>query len=120
MGDALQRLRAIIADVSALGTAEAILSWDQETYMPPGGAEARARHRAALARLRHELFTAPEVGELLEQLREREGTDPDPEDLDAQYIRRARIHYERSTKLPARLVQELAHVTSLAKVAWRA
>lgn len=120
MGDALQRLRAIIADVSALGTAEAILSWDQETYMPPGGAEARARHRAALARLRHELFTSPEVGELLEQLREREGTDPDPEDLDAQYIRRARIHYERSTKLPARLVQELAHATSLAKDAWRA
>lgn len=87
--------------------------------MPPGGAPARARHRAALARLGHELFTAPRVGELLARLQEREGEAPDPDDLDAQYVRRARIHYERAVKLPPRLVEELAHATSLAKDAWR-
>ncbi|HEY8418772.1 MAG TPA: carboxypeptidase M32 [Limnochordales bacterium] len=120
MGDALKELREIIADVAALRAANAVLGWDQETYMPRGGAEARARHRAALARMSHERLTAPRVGELLEALREREGTDPDPEDLDAQFVRRTRIKYERARKLPPRLVQELSHATSLAENAWRA
>ena len=119
MGDALKELRAIIADVAALQAADAILGWDQETYMPPGGAEARARHRSALARMSHERFASPRVGELLEALREREGSQPDPEDLDAQLVRRTRILYERVRKLPPRLVEELARAASLAMDAWR-
>ncbi|HLT59203.1 MAG: carboxypeptidase M32 [Limnochordales bacterium] len=119
MGDALRELREIIADVAALRAADAVLGWDQETYMPAGGAAARARHRAALARMAHERFTAPRVGELLDALRDREGNAPDLEDLDAQLVRRTRILYERARRLPPNLVQELAHASALAVDAWR-
>ena len=43
-----------------------ILQWDQNTYMPPGGAESRAAQMAVLRRLRHQLLTSDETARLLE------------------------------------------------------
>jgi len=47
----------------------ALLSWDQTSYMPPGGAVARGRQMATLGRLAHEKFTNPAIGKLLNDLR---------------------------------------------------
>jgi len=38
----LQELKARLIEVNDLESAAALLSWDQSTYMPPGGAAARA------------------------------------------------------------------------------
>ena len=46
----------------------ALLSWDQTTYMPPGGAVARGRQMATLGQLAHEKFTNSVVGRLLDEL----------------------------------------------------
>ena len=62
----LQKLRTILAEVSDLGYAAALLGWDQQTYMPPGGAEARGNQLALLGRLAHEYGTSPELGKLLD------------------------------------------------------
>ena len=53
MQDKLNELKAILAEVSDLGKAEAILSWDQQTYMPRGGAEARGNQMGTLGKIAH-------------------------------------------------------------------
>ncbi|NNC94874.1 MAG: carboxypeptidase M32 [Chitinophagales bacterium] len=46
----------------------ALLSWDQEVFMPREGASFRAKQLATLSGIAHEMFTSQQTGELLEQL----------------------------------------------------
>src|SRR6185312_6839293 len=90
-----QRLREI-SDLTAAGD---ILTWDQATYMPRGGADARARQCAALYGLAHEQAVAPALGKLLDALApygERLPRDSD----DASLIRVARRDFEKMIKIP--------------------
>src|SRR3990170_978430 len=64
--DAVQRLKAHLAPIVDLRHAAAVLGWDQQTHMPPGGGQARAEQLATLSRIIHEMFTAPRTRELLE------------------------------------------------------
>jgi carboxypeptidase Taq len=57
-----------IADVKY---AAAVLEWDQETYLPPKGAEARGRQLASLTEIAHTWLTAPDLGNLLQELHQR-------------------------------------------------
>ena len=50
---------------SLLGSCSAVLGWDEQTYMPTGGAAHRGSQMALLAGLHHERATDPRVGELL-------------------------------------------------------
>lgn len=117
--DTLAKLKSVVAELTALSAATAIMRWDQETYMPKGAAEDRAQHLSALARLAHEKWTADEVGRLLEDLR-REYKDADPDSYEALYVHNAVKVYEQSRKLPPELVAELARTTALAQDVWRA
>src|ERR1700761_8678845 len=54
-----------IADVKY---AAAVLQWDQETYLPPKGAEFRGRQLATLSEIAHEWSIDPSLGELLQEL----------------------------------------------------
>ena len=58
----LNKLIEKLREVSDLNRAAAVLHWDQATYMPTQGAEARGRQLATLARLAHEKFIDPEIG----------------------------------------------------------
>ena len=69
MPDALEQLKERLAEVTDLGKIARLLSWDQQTMMPPAGSEARADHLATLSRLAHELFVDEETGRLLDELR---------------------------------------------------
>ena len=95
----------------------AVLGWDRETYMPDGGNEHRANQLSLLAGVGHEWSTAPKIGELLDQLADSELTDATDSDSAAN-IREIRRNYERSRKLPQRLVEELSRVTALAQHHW--
>ena len=64
----LDRLKEIIAEVSDLRNATSLLSWDQQTYMPAGGNEARGHHIATLSKVTHQIATADEVGKLISDL----------------------------------------------------
>ena len=48
-------LRRRLGEIHDLEKAAGLLSWDEETKMPPTGAEARAEQRATLNRIAHEL-----------------------------------------------------------------
>ncbi|MFQ5805636.1 MAG: carboxypeptidase M32 [Phycisphaerae bacterium] len=94
---------------------EALLDWDQETYMPKRGAEDRANQLALIAGLSHEKLTADELGDLLARL-ESEGRDDDF--VVATNVREVRREYGRAIKLPKSLVQDIAKTSTLAKAAW--
>jgi carboxypeptidase Taq len=100
-----------------LDSCTSVLAWDEETYMPPGGAEHRAAQLAQLAGLTHERSVDPRVGELLEQV---EGSDlvRDPLAPTAVNVRQWRRLYDRERRLPRGLVEELARVTTLAQQKW--
>ena len=102
MEQKLQELKTRLLEVNDLNSANALLGWDQTTYMPSGGAPARGRQMATLARLAHEKFTDPAVGKLLDELRPYEESLPYDSD-DASLIRVTRREYERNTKIPAEL-----------------
>ncbi|HEU5216487.1 MAG TPA: carboxypeptidase M32 [Gaiellaceae bacterium] len=106
-----------LGEVTDLERVESLLSWDQETKMPPLGATARAEQLATLARLAHDLGTAPEVGELLEELRELEESSG-RESFEASVIRVARRDYEKECRVPGELRAAMTRAGSLGYAAW--
>ena len=106
-----------IARVEELSTIESIgglLSWDQETMMPPKGGALRAESLAFLSGLAHSRLTAPAMGELLEKLE-----DTDLDEGQAANVREVRHAWEKATKLPAELVEEIARHKSLSLRVWQ-
>src|SRR5205807_10162155 len=93
------------------------LAWDEETYMPARGAPHRGEQMALLAGMLHDRTADPHVGELLAAL-ESSALLADPESPAAVNVREIRRSYDRATRLPRRLVQELARVTTLAHHEW--
>ncbi|MFQ5812696.1 MAG: carboxypeptidase M32 [Anaerolineae bacterium] len=102
----LQELRTRLMEINDLESAAALLSWDQSTYMPPGGAAARARQLATLGRLAHEKFTDPTIGKLLEDLRPYEESLPYDSD-ESSLVRVTRRNYERAVKVPPSFMAQL-------------
>ncbi|RME47662.1 MAG: carboxypeptidase M32 [Caldilineae bacterium] len=118
MEQKLNRLKTLLAEIADLRRAMAVLGWDQETYMPPGGVEARAEQVATLSKIAHQKFTADEVGQLLDDLADHVQTLP-PDSDDAALVRVIRRDYRKARKLPASLVAELSRTTSRAVEAWK-
>src|SRR5690606_13075171 len=86
--------------------------WDQETYMPPGAAEARAHQVATLRRLAHERFTDEAVGAWLDR------AEADTE-ADEALLRVTRRDYARATLLPSGWVAAFATAKGHAMEAWK-
>jgi len=102
----LQELKTRLIEIDDLESAAALLHWDQSTYMPPGGAAARARQLATLGRLAHEKFIDPAVGKLLEDLQPYEESLPYDSD-EASLIRVTRRDYEKAIKVPPSFTAQL-------------
>ena len=114
----LQELNHLLLEVDNLNSASALLAWDQSTYMPPGGAAARARQMATLSRLAQEKFTSEEIGRLLDDLRPYEETLPYESD-EASLIRVTRRRYEREIKVPPALIAEFTNHATSSFEAWK-
>lgn len=114
MDDEIKDLREHLATISDLRAAGGVLSWDRQTYMPPGGVEARAGQIATLSRLAHELLASPKTERLIEAAGE-----PEPDSDTEALVRIARRDHERAVKLPTRLVEESSRVSALSEPAWK-
>jgi carboxypeptidase Taq len=112
--DLLRRVK----EAHLLGSCGAVLGWDERTYMPRQGSAHRADQMALLARLTHEMLTAPIIGELLGAV---EGAElvHDGESVPAVNVREIRRSYDRAVKLPKELVEEMARVTTRAQQVWQ-
>src|SRR5437763_3390766 len=112
--DLIRRIR----DAGVLGSCAGLLGWDERTYMPRAGAAHRGEQMALLARLGHEMITDPRIGELLAAVESSNFVD-DPASDAAANVREIRRNYDRATKLPKELVEELARVTTQAQSIWQ-
>ncbi len=117
MSEKLEKLKTLLAEVTDLENIESLLSWDQQTYMPPGGAEARGHQLATMSSLSHQKFTTDEIGQLLDDLEE-EFEDGDPDSDDVRLLEVVRNKYDRETRIPQDFVAESALVYSKAYEAW--
>ena len=118
MIEAIHELRELLGQVADLNAAQAVLAWDQETYMPHGGLNARAQQLATLGQLAHERFTSDKVGRLLEEL-EFAAAELDADSDQARLIRVARRDFDKATRLSPALVAELARATAVSQQAWK-
>ena len=113
----LQELKRRLLEIDNLEKAAAVLSWDQSTYMPPGGAEARGRQLATLARLAQEKFVDPAIGKLLDELQPYAESLP-YDSTTASLVRVTRRKYEREVRVPPAFVGELFEHSAQAYQVW--
>lgn len=119
MLDKLTKLKEQLYEVADLNNASALLSWDQQTHMPPGGKKGRGQQLATLERLAHEKFTNAAVGTLLKDLEPYGNTLPYDSD-DASYIRVTYRDYLKQVKIPPSLVAEISEAGTAGFHAWLA
>ena len=108
-----QELILTVRSISLLSSTASVLGWDERTKLPRKGVAHRADQMAQLAGMCHERFTAPRVGELLQELEA-----GSPADDAAVNVRQLRRSYDRATKLPGSLVEAISRTSSLAEAAW--
>jgi len=112
---AYQKLRERFREVALIGGASGLLSWDQDTYMPPKSAPCRADQLACLSGWRHRLAVAPEVNDWIKAC-EDQGFPAGSKE--AANLREWRRDYDREAKLPQALVEDFERTSSLARMAW--
>src|SRR3970282_69380 len=98
----LNQLKTLLNEVIDLKHVRYLLGWDQQTYMPPGGAQDRGHHKATIRRLEHIKYTWDEIVTLLEDLKPHlEEFDPDSDE--SRLIQVAARQVEKRRKVPPKL-----------------
>jgi len=115
--EAYEELVKRVGELDLLRSGYAVLQWDHEVYMPSGGAENRAATMAFLAGMIHEKFVDPRINELITTV---EGSTlvSNPESDEAANIRELRYQYDKQTRLPKELVEEINKTRMLAHHEW--
>ncbi|HUU44131.1 MAG TPA: carboxypeptidase M32, partial [Acidobacteriota bacterium] len=116
--DALTELKQKTREISILQTCGALLDWDEHTYMPSKGSEFRAEQLSYIAGLTHGRMVDPRIGELIETIKGSDMMDGGQSDA-AVVVREVGRVYDRATKMPQKLVEEISKTASLAQNAWQ-
>jgi carboxypeptidase Taq len=101
-------------EIADIKYASAVLQWDQETYLPPKGGDARGRQIASLNELAHKLFTNESTGKILYELMSRD-------DLGSREKRNVELSledFEKNKKLPSSFVRKMSEVVNKSFHAW--
>jgi carboxypeptidase Taq len=115
--DALTQLKERLSKVTDVERVARILSWDQQTMMPPAGWRHRGEHMATLRTVSHELLIDKETGRLLDEVAGLESS-LDPDSDDAALIRVARRDYEKASRVPTALRAEMTRAAAEARTIW--
>ncbi len=103
----LLRAKAVLASVAST------IGWDEQTQLPAAGTDLRADQSSLMARLTHERATDDELGRAIAAV---EANSPDGDEAVVAF--EARRDFDRATKLPSRLVEELARAEVTGHAAW--
>lgn len=121
MKQSLKRLRELDAEIHTLSHISALLSWDQETYLPAEGVEDRAEQCELAEGLLYDRITCPQAASLLESLGVDDGSPEGPPTAslrDRAFLREFYRRYRRKVRIPRRLVTEMAKQTAIAQRRW--
>ena len=113
----IEKLSERLREVTYLGTAIAVLQWDQEVNMPRKGADARATTISLLSVLVHNKFLDIDRDGLLSGLRKKLELGKLTAN-EATVVRETWRSFSRAKKLPETFVKELSELTSRAQNVW--
>ena len=97
----------------ALDSASALLEWDMETYMPMGSSESRG-----LALAQAQLMKQQHMMQLVEPVAKAEKS-PGLNDFEKGFLRVMKHDLDYYTKLPPKLLEDLARIGTEGTVVWR-
>lgn len=118
MEEKLKQLKSLLAEVADLQFTGALLGWDLQVNMPPGGSEGRSYQISTIESLAHKMFTSAEIGQLLDDLQPQvETLDPDSDE--ARLVKVTRRDYEKRLRVPAEWVAEFYQTTAQAHMIWQ-
>ncbi|HSQ50780.1 MAG TPA: carboxypeptidase M32, partial [Nitrospiraceae bacterium] len=120
----VEALTAKLLEIQRINSAASLLSWDQETYMPAGGGEARAEQISTLQGIAHQKFISPDIERLLVswidpgtgEILDSPGDSWD--ESSRSLLREVWLDYSRAKKLPSDFVMKLSRECSLAQQVW--
>ena len=110
----LERAKKIIIYTNV----QSLLGWDFETQMPPKGGKQRSIQFSTLATDTHRMGTDPEVGKLIEKIKE-DGSYSSLSEEQQRNVYLIERDYKRATKLPTELVAEIASHQVVAIETWK-
>lgn len=113
--EAYTRLVATLREHADFAAALRLLEWDQETFMPAGVLEDRARQIGLLAGVLHERHTDPAFLDLVDDLATRLSELDDGQAVD---VRETKWHLDRTRRLDTALVRERSALHAEAHGVW--
>lgn len=118
----MKTLKALSQKAATLCGIQNVLGWDQETFMPPGAAEARADQMQLLAGIIHDAKTNPEYEKALNDLIDIKTGKiklKKASEEDQAALREWRRDFLIETSLPKSFVEEFSKLTSTSIEAWK-
>ncbi len=116
-GNSLVQLKTLLGEVYDLNAALAVLGWDQQTFMPSGGAEERGSAMATISRIMHLKVTSDELRKCLEECEKQ--TAGMPADSDEYcLVKVTRREVNRRIRIPADWVANFAEATAIGQEKW--
>ncbi len=107
--------------ITQLRSVAAVLSWDQETYMPPGSARARADQISLIMSMSHARFISTDFRRSLGTLIDLPTGKVSEDNLAPEEVRLLEMtwrDWRRATALPVEFVGELTRLTAEAQHVW--
>ncbi|MFX0028149.1 MAG: carboxypeptidase M32 [Candidatus Hermodarchaeota archaeon] len=112
---AIKELKEHFAEIMRLHYISSLLGWDQEVNMMNyKSLEGRSKQVSLIQKLIHQRETADKVGKLIKQAK-KENLD----EIESAMLREIEREYTLATKLPEKLVMEIAETSILAAKEWR-
>ena len=115
LDDAYNQLVAALRQQADLAAALHLLEWDQETFMPAGTVEDRARHIGTLAAVLHERETDPRFLDLVDELGAHLAALTPEQAVD---VRETKWRLDRERALDVELVRERSALHAHGRAAW--
>jgi carboxypeptidase Taq len=99
-----ERYKGKMQRIADLRYANAVLQWDQETYLPKKGAPMRGRQLSTLSEMAHQLFSEDELGNILKELIDKKDLGP----LQKRNVELTLEDYEKNKKYSSEFVRKLS------------
>jgi carboxypeptidase Taq len=112
------KLCRFVHETALLQSTEALLGWDERCLLPPAAADFRAEQMTLLSGLIHQRQTDRRLGEWLAELTEGP-LAADPASETGTTIRQLKRQYDKKTRLPQSLVEELTRTSVLGQQVWQ-
>jgi carboxypeptidase Taq len=112
-----QQVCSHVRTTTLLTTIDSLLGWDERTQLPPAAGSYRAEQITLLAGMIHDRHTDPQLGQWLAELSD-SPLAADPESDTAVTLRELKREYDKQTRLPKPLVEELARTAVEGQQRW--